>query len=118
MSEHLPFLLPATGPEVGIGWRQPHYRELLTRLPALGFLEVHSENFFAEGGAALAGRQKMIAALERLPLWHVNHYGRATVPDLIQTVRYHRRRHGVRPKGNLAFGSARPGCGEQDEEQG
>lgn len=54
MSEHLPFLLPATGPEVGIGWRQPHYRELLTRLPALGFLEVHSENFFAEGGAALA----------------------------------------------------------------
>lgn len=54
MSDHLPFNLPATGPEVGIGWRQPHYRELLTRLPALGFLEVHSENFFAEGGAALA----------------------------------------------------------------
>ncbi len=38
----------------GIGWRQPHYRELLERRPALGFLEVHSENFFAEGGAALA----------------------------------------------------------------
>jgi uncharacterized protein (UPF0276 family) len=41
-------------PHVGIGWRQPHYRELLERRPALGFLEVHSENFFAEGGAALA----------------------------------------------------------------
>src|SRR5450830_996094 len=40
--------------EVGIGWRRPHYRELLTRLPALGFLEVHSENFFAAGGATLA----------------------------------------------------------------
>lgn len=40
--------------QVGIGWRQPHYRELLTRRPALGFLEVHSENFFAQGGAALA----------------------------------------------------------------
>jgi uncharacterized protein len=39
---------------VGIGWRQPHYRELLQRRPALGFLEVHSENFFADGGAALA----------------------------------------------------------------
>lgn len=42
------------GPAVGIGWRHPHYRELLERAPPLGFLEVHSENFFAEGGAALA----------------------------------------------------------------
>lgn len=40
--------------EVGIGWRHPHYAELLQRQPALDFLEVHSENFFAEGGAALA----------------------------------------------------------------
>ena len=39
---------------VGIGWRHPHYRELLSRQLALDFLEVHSENFFAEGGAALA----------------------------------------------------------------
>ncbi len=39
---------------VGIGWRQPHYGELLARRPALDFLEVHSENFFAQGGAALA----------------------------------------------------------------
>src|SRR6185295_19267414 len=39
---------------VGIGWRQPHYRELLQTRPALDFLEVHSENFFADGGAALA----------------------------------------------------------------
>jgi len=40
--------------QVGIGWRHPHYRELLERLPPLGFLEVHSENFFADGGATLA----------------------------------------------------------------
>jgi uncharacterized protein (UPF0276 family) len=40
--------------EVGIGWRHPHYRELLQRSPALDFLEVHSENFFAQGGATLA----------------------------------------------------------------
>ncbi|WP_374562807.1 DUF692 domain-containing protein [Ideonella sp.] len=39
---------------VGIGWRQPHYRELLERSPELDFIEVHSENFFADGGAALA----------------------------------------------------------------
>jgi uncharacterized protein (UPF0276 family) len=39
-------------PDIGIGWRQPHYRELLARAPALGFVEVHSENFFGEGGAA------------------------------------------------------------------
>ncbi len=38
----------------GLGWRQPHYAELLEKRPALGFLEVHSENFFGQGGAALA----------------------------------------------------------------
>jgi uncharacterized protein len=39
---------------VGVGLRQPHYRELLEMRPALHFLEVHSENFFVDGGAALA----------------------------------------------------------------
>jgi len=39
---------------VGIGWRQPHYGELIERQPALGFVEVHSENFFGDGGAARA----------------------------------------------------------------
>lgn len=39
---------------VGIGWRHPHYGELLEARPALAFIEVHSENFFGEGGAALA----------------------------------------------------------------
>lgn len=38
----------------GIGLRQPHYAALLERPPALPFVEVHSENFFADGGAALA----------------------------------------------------------------
>ena len=37
----------------GIGWRHPHYGELLERQLAIGFVEVHSENFFADGGAAL-----------------------------------------------------------------
>ena len=44
----------ASSAPVGIGWRHPHYAELLQTLPALDFIEVHSENFFAQGGAALA----------------------------------------------------------------
>ena len=45
---------PVSHPQaaVGIGWRHPHYGELLHRQPAIDFLEVHSENFFAHGGAA------------------------------------------------------------------
>ncbi len=43
-----------SGGNVGIGWRHPHYAELLERQPALDFLEVHSENFFAAGGASQA----------------------------------------------------------------
>lgn len=44
---------------IGIGWRHPHFQELLERhsqpdFQALDFLEVHSENFFGAGGAALA----------------------------------------------------------------
>lgn len=35
----------------GIGWRQPHYAAVLRERPALGFLEVHAENFFGAGGA-------------------------------------------------------------------
>ena len=46
--------IPATGPTIGIGWRHPHYGELLESLPPLDFIEVHSENFFAHGGAALS----------------------------------------------------------------
>jgi len=44
----------APEPCVGIGWRQPHYETLLAERPALGFIEVHSENFFADGGITLA----------------------------------------------------------------
>ncbi len=38
----------------GIGLRSPHYSELDARQPRLGFLEVHSENFFGDGGPPLA----------------------------------------------------------------
>lgn len=40
--------------QAGIGWRHPHYGELLQTLPTLDFIEVHSENFFGDGGAAQA----------------------------------------------------------------
>jgi uncharacterized protein (UPF0276 family) len=46
--------LPGKAVAVGIGWRHPHYAELIGQRPALDFIEVHSENFFGDGGAALA----------------------------------------------------------------
>ena len=63
--------------QVGIGLRQPHYAQVLSDTPALGFVEVHSENFFADGSAAIA----------------VLHEARATYPVSL---------HGV----GLALGSA------------
>ncbi|MEN9760287.1 MAG: hypothetical protein RI906_113 [Pseudomonadota bacterium] len=51
-----------------MGWRQPHYEEVLRRggreLP-VDFLEVHSENFFAAGGAA---RQVLLEGRELFPI--------------------------------------------------
>ena len=52
----------------GVGLRQPHYETALaTGAPGadLGFVEVHSENFFAEGGATL---QVLAATRERWPV--------------------------------------------------
>lgn len=36
-----------------MGLRPPHYRDLLAELPAVGFIEVHSENYFGAGGPPL-----------------------------------------------------------------
>jgi len=47
---------------VGIGLRQPHYREVFERRPALGFLEVHSENFFLDGGASMHALERARSA--------------------------------------------------------
>ncbi|MGL5607596.1 MAG: multinuclear nonheme iron-dependent oxidase, partial [Aeromonas veronii] len=33
-------------PLIGIGLRTPHYDEIRQTLPAVGWLEVHSENYF------------------------------------------------------------------------
>lgn len=46
-----PAAIPA---RAGIGLRAGHYRDFLERRPAMAWLEVHPENFFAPGGRALA----------------------------------------------------------------
>ena len=75
---------------VGIGWRHSHYSALLEQLPPLDFIEVHSENFFAEGGAALAvlrqGREHYPVSLHGVGLalgsavgidtWHLDQLAR------------------------------------------
>ena len=38
----------------GIGLRAPHVAEIRTEQPPIGWLEVHSENYFLDGGPALA----------------------------------------------------------------
>jgi uncharacterized protein (UPF0276 family) len=42
---------PIPAVQTGIGLRAPHYRALLEEQPDVGFLEVHSENYFGAGGA-------------------------------------------------------------------
>lgn len=54
--------LPA---EAGIGLRPPHHHRLLDELPAVGWIEVHSENFFAAGGEPL---RVLEAARARYPV--------------------------------------------------
>jgi uncharacterized protein (UPF0276 family) len=50
--------LPDRPVAVGIGWRHPHHVALISQRPALDFIEVHSENYFGDGGAALAVLQE------------------------------------------------------------
>ena len=53
----MPARFPPRAPDpatAGIGLRTPHFEALAARAPALSFVEVHSENYFAEGGPALA----------------------------------------------------------------
>jgi uncharacterized protein len=46
-------MTPISSPCIGIGLRHPHYAVMFEQRPALDFLEVHAENFFAQGGAIL-----------------------------------------------------------------
>lgn len=53
---HTPTLPPkdfSIAQRAGVGLRAPHYQAMLARAPAVSFLEVHSENFFGDGGQPL-----------------------------------------------------------------
>jgi len=41
---------PDPSPLVGVGLRAPHYRQFLAQRPAIGWLEVHTENFLDQSG--------------------------------------------------------------------
>jgi uncharacterized protein (UPF0276 family) len=47
--------------KAGIGLRAPHYRDVLETLSAIGWLEVHSENYFGQGGLPLYYLEKIRA---------------------------------------------------------
>jgi len=51
--ETSPRASPAIPVRAGIGLRAPHYRQILDDRPAIGWIEVHSENYFSRGGQAL-----------------------------------------------------------------
>jgi uncharacterized protein (UPF0276 family) len=48
----------------GIGLRAQHHEEIIARLPPLGWLEAHSENYFARGGAQRAYLERIRAHYE------------------------------------------------------
>jgi len=52
-------------PDGGIGLRAPHYKELIATRPDIGWVEVHSENYFGDGGTPLFYLEQ---ARERYPL--------------------------------------------------
>jgi hypothetical protein len=59
---------PAPGPvpaQAGIGLRAPHHAELIASAPDVGWVEVHSENFFAAGGSSLVVLERV---RDRYPL--------------------------------------------------
>lgn len=49
-------------PLIGIGLRPPHYDEIRQTLPGVGWLEVHSENYFERHSKGFEGNCS--------PRWH------------------------------------------------
>jgi len=58
-------MTPGAPTRCGIGLRAAHHREVLETLPDVGWFEAHSENYFAEGGAAL---DTLLRVRERWPV--------------------------------------------------
>jgi uncharacterized protein (UPF0276 family) len=49
------------GAHAGVGLRTPHVRQVLAERPRIPWLEVHSENYYADGGTALAALDRIRA---------------------------------------------------------
>jgi uncharacterized protein len=68
LTPYIPMTLSTPLLRAGFGLRKPHYREVIETTPMVkqgAWLEVHSENFFAEGGPALA---TLMQAREHYPV--------------------------------------------------
>ncbi len=62
MSARLPTAAPAADSipaRAGIGLRAVHHQAILSERPAVGWLEAHSENYFADGGAQIQFLEKI-----------------------------------------------------------
>lgn len=82
--------LPSNSPPIpvsaGIGLRGPHAEQLLAELPEVSWLEVHSENYFSDGGRqldllertarhyplSLHGVGLSLGSVDPLDNWHLN----------------------------------------------
>ncbi len=62
MFDHRPDHLP---PRAGIGFKPQHYGEIISDPGAVGWLEVHAENYMGDGGRPLA---QLRALAERFPI--------------------------------------------------
>ena len=61
-------MLPKT---VGVGYKPQHYADILTHPPALGWLEVHAENYLGSGGRPIA----QLRALREHLAWSTHDIG-------------------------------------------
>ncbi len=67
---------------VGVGLRHPHFADILTQPKQVDFVEVHSENFFGQGGAALS---MLTQAREKYPIsLHSTSMGLGSFQDIPQ----------------------------------
>ena len=67
---------------VGVGLRYPHFADILTQPKQVDFVEVHSENFFGQGGAALS---MLTQAREKYPIsLHSTSMGLGSFQDIPQ----------------------------------
>lgn len=106
---------PRPGCHAGIGLRQPHYDNLFEQTPELAFVEVHSENFFADGGASIAVLRQVrahypvslhgvglgLGSAAGLDLWHLDRLARLV--DRIEPARISD--HACFARASLASGS-------------